>query len=271
MNSGKHTRTISITSGKGGVGKTTLTANLALTFAQAGQKVLIFDGDFGMANVDIFFGAKAKGHLNEVLKGEKSINEILTELYPNIYLISGGSGVTDYNQMSALERKSMMESLSEIPHRFDIVLIDTAPGISDHVLHLNASTDEVNVILTPDPASIADSYALIKILHQRYKRTRFSIICNQVRDDIEGRQLFLRFQDVCDKFLSVMLEYQGSVPFDATIKKASQQQKLFMRQESATISTKATQQVANEMLQKVSRIEPNPGLQMFWEQVVGTA
>jgi flagellar biosynthesis protein FlhG len=271
MISGKHTRTISITSGKGGVGKTTLTANLALTFAQAGQKVLVFDGDFGMANVDIFFGVKARGSLHDVINGQKNINEILTELYPNIYLISGGSGVTDYNQMSALQRKSMMESLSQLPHRFDIVLIDTAPGIADHVLHLNASSDEISVILTPDPSSLADSYALIKVLHQKFRRSRFSIICNQVRDEVEGKQLFLRFQDVCDRFLSVLLEYNGSVPFDATVKKASQQQKLFMRQESATISTKATQQVANVMLQKVSRIEANSGLQMFWEQVVGTA
>lgn len=267
----KMTRTISITSGKGGVGKTTLTSNLALTLAQSGQKVLIFDGDLGMANVDIFFGVRAKGSLHEVVKGQKSIQDVLTELYPNIYLISGGSGVLDYNSMSAFEKKALVDSMSQLPMRFDTVLVDTAPGISDHVLFLNAASDEVCVVLTPDPSSMADSYALIKILSQKFKRNKFSIICNQVRDEEGGRQLFIRFQDVCDRFLSIHLNYMGGVPFDSTVKKANQQQKLFMRQETATVSTRATRQLALQILGETSRTESNRGLQMFWEQVVGTA
>ncbi len=265
------TRTISITSGKGGVGKTTLTSNLALTLAQSGQRVLIFDGDLGMANVDIFFGVRSKGSLHEVIRGEKSIQDILTELYPNIHLISGGSGITDYNRMTAFEKKAMVDSLSQLPIRYDTVLVDTAPGLSDHVLYLNSASDDICVVLTPDPSSITDSYALIKILQTKFRRGKFSIICNQVRDNEEGRHLFFRFQDICDKFLSVHVNYLGSVPFDATVKKANQQQKLFMRQETATVSTRATRQLALEFLNGMTRNESNNGLQMFWEQVVGTA
>jgi len=271
MQHAKVTRTISLTSGKGGVGKTTLTCNLALTLAQSGQRVLILDGDLGMSNVDIFFGIRAKGSLHEVIRGEKSIQEILTELYPNIYLISGGSGVLDYNTMTSLEKKVLIDGLSQLPMRFDTVLVDTAPGISDHVLYLNAAADEICVILTPDPSSLADSYALIKVLHQKFKRQKFSIICNQVRDEEEGRQLFFRFQDVCDRFLSIQLRFLASVPFDTTVKKANQQQKLFMRQETATSSTRATRQLAIELMGEDFRPESNRGLQMFWEQVVGTA
>ena len=271
MSGNNFTKTMSLTSGKGGVGKTTLTTNLALAFAQRGKKVLILDGDLGMANVDIFFGTKAKGSLHEVILGHKSMSEILTELYPNIHLVSGGSGITDYQNMTALQRQSMLESLSHLPHRFDIALIDTAPGIADHVLQLNSASDEINVIITPDPSSLTDSYALIKIMAQKYKRTRFSIICNQVRDEMEGRQLFIKFQDVCDRFLSVVLNYSGSVPFDTTVKRANQSQKLFMKQESATVSTKATQALANDMIKRLSHLESNSGLQVFWEQVVGTA
>jgi flagellar biosynthesis protein FlhG len=271
MGANNFTKTISITSGKGGVGKTTLTANLALAFAQRGKKILIIDGDLGMANVDIFFATKARGSLHEVIQGKKTMSEILTELYPNIHLISGGSGITEYQQMTALHRQSMLESISQLPYRFDIALIDTAPGISDQVLQLNAASDEINVVITPDPSSLTDSYALIKILNQRYKRNRFSIICNQVRDEMEGRQLFIKFQDVCDRFLSLVLNYSGSIPFDPTVKRASQQQKLFMKQESATVSTKATQELANEMIKRMSHLDANSGLQVFWEQVVGTA
>jgi flagellar biosynthesis protein FlhG len=265
------TRTISIASGKGGVGKTTLACNLALTLAQSGAKVLIFDGDLGMANVDIFFGIKSKGSLHEVIKGQKKIQEILTELYPNIFLISGGSGVIDYNSMSSLEKRVIIDSLSQLPIRFDYVLVDTAPGISDHVLYLNSAVDDIQMVLTPDPSSLADSYALIKILHQKFKRNQFSIICNQVRDEEEGRHLFLRFQEVCDKFLMIQLEYMGSIPFDTTVKKSNQNQKLFMRQEAATASTKALRSLSLAISRESTRNESNSGLQIFWEQVVGTA
>ena len=127
------------------------------------------------------------------------------------------------------------------------------------------------MILTPDPSSLADSYALIKILHQKFKRNKFSIICNQVRDEEEGRQLFIRFQDVCDRFLMVRLDFTGAVPFDTTVKRSNQNQKLFMRQETATTSTKALRALSLQLMNETSRTETHHGLQMFWEQVVGTA
>ncbi|HWU42724.1 MAG TPA: MinD/ParA family protein, partial [Bdellovibrio sp.] len=208
------TRTISITSGKGGVGKTTLVANLALSLAQRGKKVLILDGDLGMANVDILFGVKTNGNIHDIISGQREMKDILLEVSKDVFLVPGGSGVVEFNHMNHFERRAMVEAVSALPLGFDYLLIDTAPGIAENVLFLNSAAQTVSVVITPDPASFADAYALIKVLHRQYKVNRFSIICNQVRDEDEGLGLYKRFNDVVNKFLYIGLDYWGSIPND---------------------------------------------------------
>lgn len=204
------TRTISVTSGKGGVGKTTLVANLALSLSQRGKKVLILDGDLGMANVDIMFGAKPQGNIHDILAGRKEMKDILLEVSKDVFLIPGGSGVVEFNNMNHFERRALVEAVSAIPNGYDYLLVDTAPGIAENVLFFNAAAQSVSVVITPDPSSFADAYALIKILNRQYKRTHFSIVCNQVRDEQEGLQIFQRFNDVVNRFLYIGLDYWGN-------------------------------------------------------------
>lgn len=269
QNSG--TRTISITSGKGGVGKTTLTSNLALRLSQTGNKVLIFDGDLGMANVDILYGVKAEGNIHDVICGEKTIHEVLVEVAKDVYLIPGGSGVLEFNSLNGFQRRAMIEAVGTLPQDFDYMLIDTAPGIADNVLYLNAAAQTISVVITPDPASLADSYALIKVLHQKYKENKFAIICNNVRDEAEGIGLYQRFNDVVNKFLYIGLDYWGSVPMDPVLRKATQMNRLIMRHDMTTESAKAIKNLCVQIENSNQKIITKGGLQMFWEQVVGVA
>ncbi|AHI06932.1 flagellar biosynthesis switch protein [Bdellovibrio bacteriovorus W] len=267
----QRTRTISITSGKGGVGKTTVVSNLALCLAQQGKKVLILDGDLGLANVDILFGIRSQGNIHDILAGRKEMNDILLEVSKNVFLIPGGSGVLEFNNMNHFERRAMMEAVGSLPHGFDYLLIDTAPGIADNVLFLNSAAQTVSVVITPDPASFADAYALIKVLHSNYKVNHFSIICNMVKDEEEGLALYKRFNDVVNRFLVVGLDYWGTIPQDPVLKKANQMQRLVVRHEIGALSSQALRKISAQMDRNTQWIETTGGMQMFWDQVVGCA
>lgn len=266
------TKTISITSGKGGVGKTTLVCNLALRLSQMGKKVLILDGDMGMANVDIFFGVRPQGNIRDVIYGDKEMRDILVEVSKDVFLIPGGSGLIDFNFMNNFERRAVLDAVSALPHDFDYLLIDTAPGIAENVLFLNASAQEVSLVITPDPASFADAYALIKVLNQVHRVQHFSIICNQVRDEAEGLGLYQRFNEVVNRFLVVGLDYWGAVPQDVALRKATQNQRLILRQDPGAEAAKALRLVAAQMDKATQKLSESTGsIQMFWEQVVGFA
>lgn len=267
----QRTKTISITSGKGGVGKTTLVTNMALSLAQQGKKVLILDGDLGMANVDIFFGARPQGNIHDILTGTKDMRDILMEVSKDVFLIPGGSGILEFNNLNHFERRAMVEAVASLPLGFDYLLIDTAPGIAENVLFLNSAAQIVSVVITPDPASFADAYALIKVLNQRYKVNRFSIICNQVVDEADGLGLYKRFNDVVGKFLTIGLDYWGSVPNDVVLKKATQMQRLIVRHDPSALSAQAIRKITQQIERKSRALESAGGMQMFWDQVVGFA
>jgi flagellar biosynthesis protein FlhG len=267
----KKTKTISFTSGKGGVGKTTMAANFAHYLALQGKKVLVFDGDLGMANVDIFFGVKPNGTLLEVIQGEKDLMDVITPVSSHIHLVSGGSGLVEMTRLNAFERKGTVDAISQLEHNYDYMVIDTSPGISDNVLYLNSAAQNITVIVTPDPASITDSYALMKVLYKEYKETRFTVLCNQVRDDAEGLSLFQRLADVTSRFLPIGLDYGGSVTSDPLFRRSTQSQRLILKHETNSDAARVLNNSFNRIEKSLAKSDNKGGIQFFWEQVVGVA
>ncbi len=267
----KFTKTLSVTSGKGGVGKTTLTCNLAQFLAARGNKVLILDGDLGMANVDVMFGRKATHNILDVLEGRKFIEEVIIEVKENIYLIPGGSGLHELTRLEPMHKKNLLDQVSGLNGYFDYLIIDTAPGIDSNVLYLNSAVHEIIVVVTPDPSSLTDAYALIKVLNKYHKEEKFTIVCNEVSSEEEALFIYKRLSEVTERFLCVSLDFKGFIPMDANVVRANRRQELILDVSPYSPAAKAMAEVG-EHIQKGPNVEKfKGGLQFFWEQVLGVA
>ncbi len=267
----RQTRTISITSGKGGVGKTTVVVNMASQLAKLGKNVLILDGDLGMANVDIMFGVRAKYNVLDLLNGNKRIDEVLTQIDPHIWILPGGSGLTELQNLSEMEKRCILDQLASIKQKFDYMLIDTAPGIDSNVMYFNTSAQEICVVVTPDPSSFADAYALIKVLNTYYQEKKFSIIANQVRDDQEGLSVFQKLSDISQKFLYISLDYIGSIPSDVVVRRATKAQQICVTASPDAVASQAIKRVVEKINMRQDIGHVKGGIQFFWEQIVGVA
>jgi len=267
----RNTRTVSITSGKGGVGKTVLLSNVAIHLGRQGKKVLILDGDLAMANVDIAFGVRPKGTIYDVINGKKIMNDIIIEVAPSVFLIPGGSGIYDLQYLNRFQKRDLLEQISNIDFEFDYLLIDTGPGIDDNVLYLNSAAQEICIVVTPDPASLKDAYALIKVLNQKQKEDKFSIICNQVKDEKDGLALYKRLSDVVDKFLYVSLDYKGHVAWDPDLSRATKAQQLVARSNIYAPSNRLIMRLAENLSCSEDVGYAKGGLQFFWEQLLELA
>jgi flagellar biosynthesis protein FlhG len=267
----KSIRTLSITSGKGGVGKTTLTVNLAYFLAAMGKKVLILDGDMSLANVDIFLKKNPELSLYDFISGESELGDIVVKYSKNIHILPGASGLLQMTQLDSYQKKMLVDGVSQMEGDYDYLLIDTASGIADEVLYLSSAAQEVYVVVQPDPASITDSYALMKVMHQKYKTKSFSIVANQVLNDHEGLALFHRMNVVTSKFLNLHLHYAGFVPFDLKLRQATHKQELVGSYAPQSLSSLSLRQIAGNIEKSAVREENRGGLQFFWNQVLNIA
>lgn len=269
--SGEGTRVISVTSGKGGVGKTSVVCNLAGELARRGERVLILDGDLGMANVDIMFGQRARLNIGHVLNGQARIEDVLVEVAPNVHLLPGGSGVYELARLEPLQKHLLLDQVGRLNQAFDFMLVDTAPGIDDNVLYLNAAAQEILVVCTPDPTSLTDAYALIKVLNQRHRETRFSVLTNMVRDEAEGRRTFAALSDVAGRFLCVSLDYRGFIPNDLNLRQSNRGQQLVVNVQRTAPSSVAFKALGENLKASERFSELKGGLQFFWNQLSGVA
>jgi flagellar biosynthesis protein FlhG len=243
-----YTRVISITSGKGGVGKSSVVANLALACAAQGQKVLLLDGDFGLANLDILFDLRTKGSLEDVLHHGKHPLEILVKVSPMLDVLPASSGVVAMTKIDLDQKARLLGMMQELEKSYDVIFIDTGAGISDEVTWLNSSAQDIVVVATPEPTSIADAYALIKVVHQKHKIKDFKLLVNQVRSEAEAHRVYQQITGVSDRFLNVSIDYLGSVLWDDLWTHAIRQRKPMFSAFPGSVSSKNFKRLADTLI-----------------------
>lgn len=218
-------RVIAVTSGKGGTGKTNVSVNLAISMAKEGKKVMLLDADLGLANIDVMLGLHPKYNLSHVIKGERTLEEIVVYGPDNVMVVPASSGTQMMAELTPIQHAGVIKAFSELNDDIDVLIIDTAAGIADGVVSFTRAAQEVIVVVCNEPTSITDAYALIKLLNRDYGLQRFRILCNMVIGPQEGRELFNKLVKVSDRFLDVTLEFIGAIPYDEYLKKALQKQK----------------------------------------------
>jgi len=239
---------ICISSGKGGPAKTSFTVNLAAALAGKARKVLLIDGDLGLANVDIMLGLNVTHTLREIVEEGRDPMEILVEVMPGFFVLPASSGVPEMATLAYEEQAFLTASLEQIVGNFDFVLVDTAAGVGDSVLWFNNWAGRNFTILSPDPTAMTDAYALIKIMKTRYHKTEFHLIINNVKSRKEAQEVFANMSAVLENFLGVKPFFQGAIPQDSAVAMAVRRQKPFLVAQPQARASLAVMEICNKLL-----------------------
>ncbi|MBN1142148.1 MAG: MinD/ParA family protein [Deltaproteobacteria bacterium] len=259
------TRVISVTSGKGGVGKTAVVANIAVSMAKLGKKVLIIDADLGLANIDVVYGLTPQYNLNHFFNGHVGLNEILVEGPGGVKILPAGSGLQQVTHLNALQKVQFMEGLDGLREVYDVVLIDTEAGISENVTYFNAAAQEVLVVATSDPASITDAYTLMKLLSIQFKQKNFQLVVNIVKDAGEGLDVFQKLTLVANRFLDISINYLGCIPYDKRMRESLRRQRPIVELYPDGKVTEAFESLTQGLLNLPLDLRLKGSLQFFWK------
>ena len=245
----KPIKVIAVTAGKGGVGKSNISLNLAVALAKKQKKVMLLDADLGLANIDILLGLHGKYNLSHVLTGECRLSDIILEGPENIQVVPAASGTENMAQLSPTEHAGIIDAFNELTDDLDYMIVDTAAGISNTVLSFTRSAQELVVVVCDEPTSLTDAYALIKVMSKRYEWKHFHIIANMVRKIRDGRELFNKLYRVSEQFLEVNLSYLGAIPFDERMHEAVKKQQPVLSVFPDSKSAKAIRSLADTMME----------------------
>lgn len=260
-------RSIAVASGKGGVGKTSFVINLSLALTQLQQKVLIFDADLGLANVDVMLGISPKYDIRYVLNGEMSLKDIIYSTDYNIDIIPAGSGVVELTHLTSMQKLLLKEQMEEAFKTYDYLIFDSSAGISENVLFFFLLGGERIVICTPEPTSIADAYALIKVAYKKHRIKDFYLVVNMINQEEDGKKIYQQLLYVQEKFLpEIKLSYLGGIPYDECVKKAIRSQVPYL----LLCPDKPCSLKIKEIAYKLMKYNPqaSQGLKAFLERVV---
>ena len=245
-------RVITITSGKGGVGKSNLAVNLAVQFRKMGKKVIIFDADFGLANVEVMFNTLPKHNLSDVIFKGIPLSDIITEGPMGIEFISAGIGVLSLNDLTEEQIHLLVRSLNQLSGLCDVIIVDTGAGISSHVIDFALASPEILLVATPEPSSITDSYSLLKaiLLNPVFNKkvTRISLVANRVKNDSEAESVYTKLDGVVYQFLESHISFAGGVPQDPNLEKAVRAQKIVSMAYPASKSSRSFEDIAKKIM-----------------------
>lgn len=264
----KPVQVIAVTAGKGGVGKTNVSVNLAVSLSKANQRVMLLDADLGLANVDVLLSLHAKQNIADVMSGECDLQDIVIEGPSGIKVIPASSGTQTLSQLTHLDHAGLINAFNDFADDLDYLIIDTAAGISDTVTSFVRSAQEVVVVVCDEPTSITDAYALIKVLSKDYRVSKFHVLANMVQTAQEGRDLFAKLTRVADRFLNVSLDYMGYIPFDPYLRKSVKQQKSVTNAYPSSPSAREFKKIADTIVHWPANIDCSNQSTFFLERLI---
>lgn len=266
----KPPKVISITSGKGGVGKSNVVANLAVAFSGLGQRVLVLDADLGLGNLDVLWGIVPKYTLNHVFAGQKSLADIVVQGPGGVRLLPTGSGSDDLTQISSELKLHLLSELDRLDQEVDLFLIDTAAGISSNVLYFNTVAQEIIVVASPEPTSLTDAYAVMKVLSKHHGEKHFKLLVNMARSEREAREVYLKLTLVSGQFLDISIDYLGWIPFDDWLKRAVCRQGSVVDLFPRAGSSEGFRRLARDILKWPESPHPKGNIQFLWRRLLGS-
>jgi flagellar biosynthesis protein FlhG len=266
----RQTQVIAVSSGKGGVGKTNVVANLAVALAKSGKRVLVLDADLGLANLDVLLGLVPRYTMEDVLAGSRSLDDILLPGPAGIQVLPASSGVQALTSLTETQQVLIQDQLAQMSSNADVLLIDTAAGISPTVTFFASSAHETLIVLSPEPTSLTDAYALIKILARQYRERRFKVLVNQAKHPREAAEVFRKLDVAVDRFLHVAVDYVGSIPQDDYVPLAVLQQKAVAEVFPESPAAVAFAKLAKQVLQWPAPSLPKGSVQLLWQRWVQT-
>jgi flagellar biosynthesis protein FlhG len=264
---GATVRVVAVASGKGGVGKTNVTANLAVALAQRGSRVWVLDADLGLANLDMIYGMRPARTLEEVLRGERRLADVVAEGPAGVRLVPAASGVAELTALTAGQQLRVLEEVDALEGELDVLLIDVAAGISSNVLYFAAAATETLIVTTPEPTAIADAYALVKVLATRWGRRTFPVLVNMASSAADAAAAFERLASVASQFLAVRLESLGWVPTDDAVPRAVRARTPVVLASPDAPASRAIAGVAGRIA-VTARAETTGGLQFFFRRLL---
>lgn len=268
MSANRPVKVIAVTGGKGGVGKTNLSVNLAIALAELRRRVVLMDADLGLANVDVLLGVQANYTLADVLDGTKTLKEVMVNGPGGIKIVPASSGVQQMAGLTNQEHAALIHAFSDLSDQLDVLLIDTAAGISDTVVSFVRAAQEVLVVVCDEPSSITDAYALMKLLNMEHGVYRFRVVANMTRSAQEGINLFNKLNTVCERFLDASLQYVGCVPFDENLRKAVQKRRPVIEFAPRSKASSAIKVLAQKVDEWPVQTNARGHLEFFIEQLL---